>query len=241
MKSSDYTKQPKVTLVTQTQDYLQAIALGIDIWHMPVGDIKPFSLTEEEMVEKFRWLLKQPHQTPFEYVNMVFLIENVSRAWQQQMTRHRVGFSYSIQSLRVIDVERFADDGRYHMPESVKDKSAFAADMDCIQRGYNASITMGESVEDARGLLPLNVHSPVTFSCSYRSLLGLLKQRLCIAAQEEWKAVAEGIREEIGSKMHPIFLEPLDCTCKRFEKGQGICKTLHCLVDRKGKVGDDIF
>lgn len=246
MKSSDYTKQPKVTLVTHTKDPLEAIALGIDIWHMPVGDIDPFSLSQEEMIEKFRWLTKQPHQTPFEYVTFTFLVENVSRAWQQQMTRHRVGFSFSIQSLRVIDVEKFADEGRYHMPESVVNKDNYHKAMKKMQDTYCCAIDASdiatggdfhpESVEDARGLLPLNIHSPVTFSCSYRSLMGLLKQRLCIAAQEEWKAVAEGIREQLAEQLHPIFLEPLDCMCKRFEKGKGMCKTMHCLVDRDGKV-----
>ena len=236
MKSSDYTKQPKVTLVTHTKDPLEAIALGIDIWHMPVGEIDPFSLSQEEMIEKFRWLTKQPHQTPFEYVTFTFLVENVSRAWQQQMTRHRVGFSFSIQSLRVIDVEKFAEEGRYHMPESLTNKKDYHKSMEFIERDYKLYVDGGESVEDARGLLPLNIHSPVTFSCSYRSLMGLLKQRLCIAAQEEWKAVAEGIREQLAEKLHPVFLEPLDCMCKRFEKGKGQCKTLHCLVDREGKV-----
>ena len=238
MKSSDYTKQPKVTLVTHTMDPLEAIALGIDIWHMPVGDIDPFALSEEQMVEKFRWLTKQPHQTPFEYVSFVFLIENVSRAWQQQMTRHRVGFSFSIQSLRVIDVKSFATEGRYHMPESMKDKELFDGSMDDAQCNYNRSVATGESIEDARGLLPLNIHSPVTFSCSYRSLMGLLKQRLCIAAQEEWKAVAEGIRASLKENLHPVFLEPLDCMCKRFSrKGAPChCKTLHRTVNDKGFV-----
>lgn len=250
MKSSDlewtdtsektgYTKQPKVTLVTHTKDPLEAIALGIDIWHMAVGDIDPFSLTEGEMLNKFRWLLKQPHQTPFEYVNFVFLIENVSRAWQQQMTRHRVGFSYSIQSLRVIDVGNFATEGRYHMPESVIDKEEYHKSMKLKQNGYKNAIELGETTEDARGLLPLNIHSPVTFSCSYRSLMGLLKQRLCVAAQEEWRNVVEGIRSEIEIMLHPVFLEPLDCMCKRFTNGKGMCKTLHCLVDRDGKGIED--
>lgn len=237
MKSSDYTKQPKVTLVAHTNNPLEAIALGIDIWHIPVGEIDPFKLTEEEKLEKFRWLTKQPHQTPFEYVTFTFLLENVSRAFQQQLTRHRVGFSYSIQSLRVVDVGNFADEGRYHMAESVKDKKEYHFMMQTAQAKYRSAIAIrGESTENARGLLPLNIHSPITFSCSYRALVGLLRQRLCIAAQEEWLAVVEGIREAVGEKLHPVFLEPLDCMCKRFERGKGMCKTLHCAVNRVGKV-----
>lgn len=120
------------------------------------------------------------------------------------------------------------------MPESVKDKALYAGHMTLAQASYNESIAVEESTEDARGLLPLNIHSPITFSCSYRSLVGLLRQRLCVAAQEEWLAVVEGIRAAVAEKCHPVFLEPLDCHCKRFEKGRGHCKVLHRSVDREG-------
>ena len=191
------TRQPKVKLLNHTTDPLRAIGLAIDIWHQPVEEIDMSKLSEEQLIEKFRWLLKQPHQTPFEYVNLVWTIENVSRAFQQQLTRHRVGFSYSIQSLRVIDVGKFADEGRYHMSKTVQRSDLYHAAMVRMQREYNLAIMGGESVEDARGLLPLNIHSPITMSCTYRSLIGLLRQRLSVAAQEEWITVAEQMRAEL--------------------------------------------
>ena len=219
------TKKPVVKLFTATANPLEAIALAIDIWHHPVGEIN-YNLSEEELVEKFRWLLKQPHQTPFEYVSLVWTLENVSRAFQQQLTRHRVGFSYSIQSLRVIDVESFASEGRYHIPNTVENKHNYQDAMLGAQADYNEMVAMGESIEDARGILPLNIHSPITMSCTYRSLIGLLRQRLCVAAQEEWVAVAEQMRNELA-KIHPVLVEPLDCMCKRFTNGKGVCKTTH--------------
>lgn len=223
------TLKPKVTLFSSTVNPLECIALGIDAWHcqqIPT-DVKHW--TREELEEKFRWLLKQPHQTPFEYINLVWVLENCSRAFQQQLTRHRIGFSYSIQSMRVIDVGTFADRGAYHMPESVKNKEEYHKSMLVIQDNYNNAINSGESVEDARGLLPLNIQSPITFACSYRALIGLLKQRLCVAAQEEWRYVAAGMREEL-EKVEPLLVEPLDCMCKRFANGGGMCKTLHKAV-----------
>lgn len=229
------TLQPKVKIFTHTNEPLKAIALAIDIWHNPVEEILSKEYTEEELVEKFRWLLKQPHQTPLEYFNMVWVIENCSRAMQQQLTRHRVGFSYSIQSLRVVDVGQFADEGRFTIPYSVINKQTYYNYMKTIQDKYRTMIVSGEKTEDARGLLPLNIHSPITMSCSYRSLLGLLKQRLCVGAQEEFRIVAEAMREEVG-KIHSVFTEPLDCMCKRHHNGRGFCKTLHREVNIEGKV-----
>jgi thymidylate synthase (FAD) len=217
------TKKAKVTLFSFTEKPLECIALGIDIWSkFPV--VKNW--TEEELEEKFRWLLKQPHQTPFEYVNLVFIIENVSRAFQQQLTRHRVGFSYSIQSLRCADMGSFADNRAYTMPSTVKFPEKYHGTMLDIQTEYAGAVNAGESLEDARGILPLNIHSPITFACTYRSLIGMLKQRLCVAAQEEWVSVAEQIRQCL-MKVDPLLTLPLDCMCKRFENGGGMCRTLN--------------
>lgn len=225
------TLKPEIKLFSYTNNPLDVIALAIDVWHEKDFDEKQY--TADKLVEKFRWLLKQPHQTPFEYVNTVWIIKNVSRAFQQQLTRHRVGFSYSIQSLRIVDAGNFADEGRFTLPESVIYKQTYYNYMKSIQDKYKTMIVTGEKIEDARGILPLNIHSPITMSCSYRSLLGLLKQRLCVAAQEEWKLIAEGIRQEL-MKVHPVFAEPIDCLCNRFKNGKGFCKTLHYEVNREG-------
>lgn len=217
------TKQPVVKLFSHTANPLACIALGIDIWESPTLKTE---WTDQELEERFKYLLTCPHQTPFEYVNLVFTIENCSRAFQQQLTRHRVGFSFSIQSLRVIDPGDFADDGRYTMPSSVKNPDAYHRKMLNLQHDYKEAVGYdGESNEDARGILPLNIHSPITMSCTYRSLVGMLKQRLCVAAQEEWVEVARQMREEL-EKVHPLLALPLDCMCKRFEYAGGFCKTL---------------
>lgn len=223
------TLKPKVTLFSYTHNPLACIALGIDAWHAEKIPTTTAHWSREELEEKFIWMLKQPHQTPFEYVNLVWVLENCSRAFQQQLTRHRVGFSYSIQSMRVVEVAKFADNRAYHMPESIKDKLMYHKEMLAIQQSYRDALKRGESAEDARGLLPLNVQSPITFSCTYRSLIGLLRQRLCVAAQEEWTYVAEQMRQQLFN-IEPLLVTPLDCMCKRFEKGNGFCKTLHKIV-----------
>lgn len=224
---------PEVTLFTHTADPLKAIALAIDIWHYPIPSrIEKSTWTEEELVEKFRWLLKQPHTTPLEYFSMVWVLKGVSRAFQQQLTRHRLA-SYSIQSLRVVDPGSFASEGRYHCSETVKDKKGYHRGMLMLEGLYRGAIVSGETTEDARGFLPLNIHSPVTMCINYRTLIGLLRQRMCLCAQTEWKSVVAQMRYELG-KVHPVFQEPLDCMCERHKYRGTLCKTAHkrVLYDR---------
>ena len=225
------TKKPEVTLFSWTKDPLQAIALGIDIWHAQdvSGRAIQMEYTDDELKEKFRWLLKQPHQTPFEYLHFVWVIKNCSRAFQQQLTRHRIGFSYSIQSLRVVDPGNFADEGRYTMSSTMKEEIFYHNSMLEIQASYREMIEYGVSTEDARGILPLNIHSPITMACTYRAMIALLRQRMCVAAQEEWKAVATQMRNEL-MLLDPVLVEPIDCMCKRHSTGSGHCKTLHKMV-----------
>lgn len=228
-------QKPLVTLFSMTENPLMTIMLGIQAWHsfdLP-SSIKSSKWTEEECIEKFLWLLKQPHQTPLEFVNTVWVLKNVSRAFQQQLTRHRIGFSYSIQSLRVVNQDNFAEEGRFHIPNTIKNKSLFFDNMIKIQKMYNDAIEVsGESIEDARGLLPLNIYSPITMACSYRSLLGLLRQRICVAAQEEWREVTEQMRQQLEI-VHPILAVPIDCSCKRYANNGGVCKVLHKKVDTR--------
>lgn len=218
--------RPIVRLVSATAEPLEVITLAIEAWHNPDVCRGTRSWSKEYCIEKFRQLLKAPHQTPLEYVNLVWTFENVSRAFQQQLTRHRIGFSYSIQSLRIVDVGSFAYHKKYHMPKSVKDKKAYHNGMLDIQDTYLGLIRSGESVEDARGILPLNIFSPITMACTYRALLALLKQRMCITAQEEWREVVSQMRYQIA-QLHPVLAEPIDCACKRFQNGSGVCTSLH--------------
>ena len=60
---------------------------------------------------------------------------------------------------------------------------------------------MGVANEDCRGILPLNINSPVTFSCNLRDLYHALELRYCNNSQEEAREVANLIKKEIIAKM----------------------------------------
>lgn len=232
------TKQAKVTLFSMTARPLETIALGRKVTDSSLLPGINYNLAEGEAEAIFREVLTIPHQTPLEYVNTVWLIENCSRAFQQQLTRHRIGFSYSIQSLRVVDAGDFATQGRYTMPESIKNKPIYENVMHNIEAEYGSMIASGEKIEDARGILPLNIHSPITMACSYRALLGMVRQRMCVATQGEWKNVVEGMRFALAA-VHPLLAEPFDCSCGRFKNNAGYCKHIKSKVNKEGIVNGE--
>ena len=226
------TKQAKVTLFSMTERPLETIALGKRITDKTLLPGIHYALADGEAEQIFREVMSDQHQTPLEFVNTVWLIENVSRAFQQQLTRHRIGFSYSIQSLRVVDAGDFATDGRFTESSAIKNKYAYRLGMKNIQEQYRAMIDDGEKIEDARGILPINIHSPITMACSYRALLGMVRQRMCVATQGEWKAVVEGMRFALAV-VHPLLAEPFDCSCGRFKNNAGYCKHIKSKVNKE--------
>lgn len=209
--------RPKAVLVNWTPKPLETIYWCMKAQKEPVADsleAVTAGVPREELASTFRQLIKDKLSPFFEYISMVWKFENVSRALQQQMTRSRIGWAFSIQSLRVVPVERFADKGMYHLPATVKDKERYARAMLIIQEQYNELLDGGETVQDARGILPLNVHSTITATCNLQSFIGMVNKRLCLKTQGEFQHLALLMQEEVARKMDPIISEAIGEPCR---------------------------
>ena len=227
------TKQPKVTLVSWTPRPLETVAWVCKIYTQvgldSIDKIRESGLdTEEKIIEFLDPFLKEPHQTFMEYIQMIFIIENVSRAFQQQLTRHRQA-SFAIQSLRVYDVGKFADNGNYTVP-STANPELFERVMRWIQSEYNTAVTGGENLEDARGILPLNIHSTITMRIDFNALRHVLQGRLCMTAQEEARRVGYAIKEEVKKKMGKFFGDLLQPPCHSIYGGKCTREHYYCGV-----------
>jgi len=212
----------KVTLMSWTEKPIETIYAAFMNMHNKIqGDLSYIELSKQELESFMEMLMKQPHQTVLEFVNTNWLIEDVSRAFQQQLTRTRQA-SYSIQSLRIVDAGKFADEHKYTTSSkicgSTKLWNLYEKAMINAQKNYRELIESGAPVEDARGILPLNIHSPITMSINMRSLYHLLELRFCDNTQEEFRLVAEAMRREITNKMHPIFAKPMQPICMSLGK-----------------------
>lgn len=176
-----------------------------------------------------------------EFVSTVWFFDNVSRAFQQQLTRHRTA-AYSIQSLRVVDKRGFADRREYLIPDDVKNRAAYEHNMLEIQEHYNSLIEMGEPVQAARGILPLNIYSPITMCINLRNLRALVNTRLCTKVQGEFRLVAEMMIEEVVAKMGEEFKPFFGAPCEQlgFCAMEPSCGKKKQLPGRKGKFTDAI-
>jgi flavin-dependent thymidylate synthase len=199
-------KSPKVTLINYTPNAMKTMIWARKVMHDNVpDDLKKIKLNKKYINEVLR---KDGMPTFLEYINLVFKLENVSRALQQQLTRHRIGFSYSIQSLRCVKLPRFATDYNYYNPFPSKYTNKhkhFHNLMLGIQHMYKEALSLGMNTQDARGLLPLNIFSTITFSCSLRALIGMVNKRLCLKTQDEFREVAGLVVNEVTSKLGSDF------------------------------------
>ncbi len=228
------TLQPKVTLINWTPRPLETVAWTCWIYNNKplesLDALKSVGLDTSEKLQQFMAkFIQEPTQPFMEYVQMVFLLENVSRAFQQQITRHRLA-SFAIQSLRVTDMGRFADEGRYTRPATVKNPADFDAAMRLAQSSYRVMIDGGENPEDARGALPLNVHSPITMRVDFNALRHVLQGRLCLTAQEEARRVGYLFKKEVHEKMGDWFGNLLQPPCHKIYGGKCTRMQYYCGV-----------
>lgn len=147
-------------------------------------------------------------KSSFEFVDYVFTIEDVTRAFTHQLVRHRVGTSFAQQSQRTVDMSNF----EYVTPKSFSGKHEHLADifdyhMRGIGDGYSDLIKEGALPEDARGILPTNICTNIVFKANLRTLSQMCAERLCVKAQGEFQSVMKEIRNQVIA-VHP-WAEPL--------------------------------
>ncbi|MCI0767370.1 FAD-dependent thymidylate synthase [Bacillus sp. TL12] len=157
----------------------------------------------KEVDRLIRHIIGSGHTSTLEHLTYTFAVEGVSRALLAQLTRHRVGFSYSVQSQRYV---KFNLDSRSQgfecvVPEKVKAKglnSRYYEMMQEIQDMYDCLIALGVPQEDARSVLPNAACTNLVLTVNLRSLLDFYsKRRKGKGAQHEITELAERLREEV--------------------------------------------
>lgn len=152
----------------------------------------------------FRHVVRSGHTSTLEHLSFTFAIEGISRACLAQLTRHRVGFSFSVQSQRYV---RFGSDDKtggfnYVMPPSLTGSTAasfaFEKAMEDAQKRYDQLRSAGVPAEDARMVLPNAAATNLVMTANLRALLEFYsKRRKGRGAQWEIAELAERLREEV--------------------------------------------
>lgn len=153
-----------------------------------------------------RHIIRSKHTSALEHITYTFAIEGVSRALLAQLTRHRVGFSFSVQSQRYV---RMGSDDRiggfdYVTPPSIDSDvrgekfTAYWEAMNHAQEAYDILRSAGVPPEDARMVLPQAATCNLVMTVNLRSLLDFYaKRRRGNGSQWEIAELAEKLREEV--------------------------------------------
>lgn len=172
---------------------------------------KPATDGEEgtEADRLIRHIMRSGHTSTMEHLSFTFMVSGLSRAALAQLTRHRVGFSYSVQSQRFV---KFGSDDKsggfdYVIPESIKKVNApnpeilmmvFEEMMRDIQVKYDYLRDQGVSAEDARSILPQAAACNLTTTANLRSIIDFYRKRgPHTHAQAEIQDLAVQMREAV--------------------------------------------
>jgi flavin-dependent thymidylate synthase len=204
-----FTKQTRLTMDAETFD-------GIGSW----DDVRK----SEELA-----YMRNTIQSSWEFVDYVFAITGVTRAFTHQLVRHRVGTSFAQQTHRTVDMEGFhylatGEDlacGRESVerdtsyPDSldgVNPANVYDRTMRAINDGYGEMLSLGVKPQDARGVLPTNILTNIVFKANLRTLHEMALKRLCVKTQGEFQDVFRLLIERVTG-LHPWTSEFLKVQC----------------------------
>jgi thymidylate synthase (FAD) len=152
----------------------------------------------------------------WEFVDVTFLISDITRACAQQVTRTRTG-SYAMQSQRVVDV---SSAGVMNPALTYDHHLAYeAAAAQSIER-YKQLIEEGMQLQDARGLLPINIKCNLVAKYNLRAIVDLVRARESLRTQGEYVQIVGQMKNLIIGAWKwskPFFESPHDKAIKMLE------------------------
>lgn len=145
----------------------------------------------------------------WEFIDYVFLLEGVSRAFTHQLVRTRHG-SYAQQSLRVVDAGAFDYVTTARNAADPMALAVIATVNDNLRAAYVALRAIGQPPEDARGILPTNIATNIVVKFNLRTFAELARSRTGGRTQDEYQDVLNVMVDGV-LMVHPwasLFLFP---------------------------------
>lgn len=187
-------------------------------------------------------------KSSWEFVDYVFEITEVTRAFTHQLVRTRQG-AYAQESQRTIDASEngflnpFAGaivDGKFDeaQPDEALRYEVFAGAGFRAFEAYKALLADGAPAQDARGILPTATLTSIKVKFDLRTLHEMAKVRLCVRTQGEYQEVFRAMRRLVIEKHRWVaehrFIE-VHCvsegTCAFPRYGKTQCPIYHPTMD----------
>lgn len=198
----------KVELINYTPDALTLLlkTKGTRLTHAD----DPATWDDTKRAEHLAYM-RDTIKSSWEFVDYVFKIEGVTRAFTHQIVRTRTG-SYAQQAMRVVDarnqpVERppsISENERWLRIWETGEATALGAYADLMDAGAPA--------QDARGILPTHITTSIMAKFNLRTLHEMAKLRLCTRTQGEYQDVFRAMRAAVVL-VHPWAEEFIEVHC----------------------------
>lgn len=202
-----------VTLCTFTGTPQETMYLAVR-GYKGIYDPNPYRMPKDgyDIPTAITDIQKTKLQTPLEMIHMLWLFNDVTRAFTHQLVRYRVGTSFVQESMRFFGMHREfkvlvtgkAGDTTEAEPEwnLASNFRTYSHGIASAIESYVTLLDGGVPDEDARGALPTNILTNIYFDCSLRTLQNIFPQRLCCQAQQgEWQPILKEMRKLIDQKM----------------------------------------
>lgn len=209
----------KIKLVNFTQDAKDLLIFTKNTRLLNVEDayseIKDWP--EDKKQAELDYML-QTIKSSWEFVDYTFELRDVTRAFTHQFVRTRQG-SYAQQSQRTVDMSGF---GYYTPPRIESDETAKQVYDEAMKQINDSYQKLRELVpaEDARGILPTNIHTNIVAKFSLRTLHEMAKSRLSPRAQGEYQQIFKAMVDCVVA-VHPWaepFLTPTEWSAPSMAK-----------------------
>lgn len=172
-----------------------------EVWHR---EFDKYKRNRDDHIRLIKQIVSHGHTSTLEHISFTFAINDVSRSLLAQLTRHRIGFSYSVQSQRYVKQTSSSKHGGVEVVvppailENIQARDIYMDIVDEIQTAYNKLVSMGIKPEDARYVFPNGATTNITLTVNLRAFLDFyLKRNKNTHAQWEIANLAEAMRNEI--------------------------------------------
>ena len=181
------------------------------------------SMPEEELRSELEYMANTIPSS-WEFIDYVFIINDVTRAFTHQFVRTRTG-TFAQQTMRVLDKKGWtyatgptieADleltgvehNGQFEQIPGLA-AATYHETMRHIARAYDVMIEEGIAIEDARGVLPTNIHTNIVAKFNLRTLSEMFRKRASGRTQGEYREVIDAMKAAVLNA-HPwasLFLD----------------------------------
>lgn len=230
----------KVKLISCTPDAL-ALLLGTKNTRLKFQS-DPAGWTDDVKREHLAYM-KDTIKSSWEFVDYVFEVSEVTRAFTHQYVRTRTG-SFAQESQRTIDASGNGFLGLNEEHTEVN-RLTFKGAAGIAFDAYSTMLGNGVPAQDARGVLPTATFTSIVAKFNLRTLHDMAKLRLCTRTQGEYQDVFRLMRAEV-IRVHPWveehgFLE-VHCvatgTCAFPRFGKTSCQIYDPRMDQSAVIAD---